>query len=63
MRLTVQFRPINNTLLLPMNYQEVLQGFFYRSIQDLDLAKFLHDVGYVKEKRQFKLFTVVEQIY
>lgn len=57
MRLTVQFRPINNTLLLPMNYQEVLQGFFYRSIQDLDLAKFLHDVGYVKEKRQFKLFT------
>ncbi|KXG09898.1 hypothetical protein AT864_01857 [Anoxybacillus sp. P3H1B] len=57
MRLTIRFRPKDGTLILPINYEEVLQGFLYRSIQDFDLADFLHNVGYTKEKRRFKLFT------
>nr|WP_253693653.1 CRISPR-associated endoribonuclease Cas6 [Weizmannia acidilactici] len=35
----------------------MLQGFLYRSIQDFDLADFLHNIGYPKEKRRFKMFT------
>ncbi|WP_274856813.1 CRISPR-associated endoribonuclease Cas6 [Bacillus methanolicus] len=35
----------------------MLQGFLYRSIQDFELAHFLHNVGYAKEKRRFKMFT------
>jgi CRISPR-associated endoribonuclease Cas6 len=57
MRMTIQFRPKNGALILPINYEEVLQGFLYRSIQDFELAHFLHDVGYTKEKRRFKMFT------
>lgn len=57
MRLTIRFRPKNGTLILPINYEEVLQGFLYRSIQDFELAHFLHNVGYAKEKRRFKMFT------
>lgn len=57
MRLTIRFRPINGTLLLPINYQRELQGFLYRSIHDIELSYFLHNVGYTKEKRRFKMFT------
>jgi CRISPR-associated endoribonuclease Cas6 len=57
MRLTIRFRPKKGTLILPINYEEVLQGFLYRSIQDFELADFLHNVGYTKEKRRFKMFT------
>lgn len=57
MRLTIRFRPNNDYLILPINYEQVLQGFMYRSIQDFELAHFFHDVGYVKGKRRFKLFT------
>jgi CRISPR-associated endoribonuclease Cas6 len=57
MRLRIRFRPKNGTLILPINYEEVLQGFLYRSIQNFELADFLHNVGYTKEKRQFKMFT------
>jgi CRISPR-associated endoribonuclease Cas6 len=57
MRLTIRFRPKNGTFILPINYEEVLQGFLYRSIQDFELAHFLHNIGYAKEKRRFKMFT------
>jgi CRISPR-associated endoribonuclease Cas6 len=56
-RLVIRFRPVNGKLVLPLNYEEVLQGFLYCSIEDIGLAHFLHNVGYRKEKRQFKLFT------
>ena len=57
MRIQLTFRPKKGSLVLPLNYEEIMQGFLYRSIQDMELANFLHDRGVMKEKRQFKLFT------
>lgn len=57
MRLQLTFKPINKNLVLPINYEEILQGFLYRSIQNLQLASFLHDQGFFTGKRNFKLFT------
>ena len=57
MRLTVHFQPENGELILPLNYGEILQGFLYRSIHDLELADFLHNEGFAKDRRKFKLFT------
>jgi len=57
MRLKVEFRASNGALTLPLNYQECLQGLLYRSLGDRDFSAFLHDKGFQKEKRSFKLFT------
>ncbi|WP_048602193.1 CRISPR-associated endoribonuclease Cas6 [Rubeoparvulum massiliense] len=57
MRLKITFRPQHGQLTLPIHYHEIVQGFFYRSIQDFDLAHFLHEIGFVYEKRVYKLFT------
>lgn len=57
MRIQLTLRPLEGNLVLPINYEEILQGLFYRSIQDVDLANFLHNKGFIKDKRQFKLFT------
>ncbi|UOY94249.1 CRISPR-associated endoribonuclease Cas6 [Ectobacillus sp. JY-23] len=56
MRLSVTFRP-QKTLHLPLNYQYVLQGFLYRSLTSPHFADFLHEVGFQKGNRTFKLFT------
>jgi len=42
-------------LILPIQYNQILQGFIYNSI-DQDLANILHDRGYMINKRSFKLF-------
>ena len=39
MRIQLTFRPSQGILVLPINYEEIMQGFLYRSIQDLELAK------------------------
>ncbi|WP_243292092.1 CRISPR-associated endoribonuclease Cas6 [Bacillus sp. FJAT-47783] len=57
MRLKVQFRPINDSLILPLNYQECLQGLLYSSLNDPTFSSFIHDKGFQKGKRSFKLFT------
>ncbi|MFX3623979.1 MAG: CRISPR-associated endoribonuclease Cas6 [Ectobacillus sp.] len=57
MRLTVTFRPVNGVLQLPLNYQYVMQGFLYRSLTEAKFANFLHEVGFQKGNRTFKLFT------
>lgn len=57
MRLTVQFQTIHESLVLPLNYQEYLQGLLYRSLRDPSFSSFLHDKGFQKGKRSFKLFT------
>lgn len=57
MRIQLTFRPSQGKLVLPINYEEIMQGFLYRSIQDLELASFLHNRGFLVDKRQFKLFT------
>jgi len=40
-----------------LNYQQILQGFIYNTLNDRDFAHFLHSKGYSKGNRTFKLFT------
>lgn len=56
MRLNIHIR-LESPLVLPLNYQEVLQGFIYNQIPDKTYSEFLHDHGYLYGKRKFKLFT------
>jgi CRISPR-associated endoribonuclease Cas6 len=42
---------------LPLYYQHLLQGVVYRSLENEQLAAFLHDKGFRQGKRSFKLFT------
>lgn len=56
MRLTVKIQPLNE-LCLPLNYQQVLQGYIYRTLTDCEFAQFLHEKGYISNGRKFKLFT------
>ncbi|MCM3053621.1 CRISPR-associated endoribonuclease Cas6 [Caldibacillus thermoamylovorans] len=58
MRLKVTISFDKNGLALPMNYQQILQGFIYRQLDsDLEFRAFLHENGYKYEKRRFKAFT------
>ncbi|MEI7989326.1 MAG: CRISPR-associated endoribonuclease Cas6 [Chloroflexota bacterium] len=43
-------------LILPIQYNHILQAFIYNSI-DEELASFLHHKGFIVNKRPFKLFT------
>jgi len=43
-------------LLLPVHYNYIIQGFIYKNITD-SLRKFLHNKGFMFEKRSFKMFT------
>jgi CRISPR-associated endoribonuclease Cas6 len=43
-------------IILPSNYNEVLQGFIYRNVEPR-LASALHDQGFISNGRAFKLFT------
>lgn len=56
MHLSLLLRP-HSPLILPLNYQQMLQGFIYRIMQDREFASFLHERGYEYGKRTFKLFT------
>lgn len=57
MRLTITLRGTDGTVSLPLHYQQYLQGLIYQSLSDKAFAHFLHDHGFQKEKRSFKLFT------
>ncbi len=56
MRLKILFRS-SDPLHLPLNYQEILQGFIYSTLSDKNFASFLHDKGFLYGERKFKLFT------
>ncbi len=43
-------------LLLPIHYNYLVQSAIYNSI-DSELAKFLHEKGYIADKRIFKMFS------
>lgn len=57
MRLTLAMKPKNRHVILPLHYQYLLQGFLYRSLKDENFATFLHEIGFQKGKRSYKLFT------
>ncbi|MBB6450971.1 CRISPR-associated endoribonuclease Cas6 [Geomicrobium halophilum] len=56
MRLYVQFK-LSSPLTLPLNYQQILQGFIYNQIDDETFSRFLHEEGYTDGRRIFKMFT------
>jgi len=43
-------------ITLPFSYNYILQSFIYRNL-NIVLSNFLHEKGYLYEKRSFKLFT------
>lgn len=47
---------LEHPLELPSSYNHVLQGALYNWLNDDNYQMFLHDTGYIKENRQFKLF-------
>lgn len=57
MRLTITMGGRERPVTLPLHYQQQLQGLLYHSLQNPKFAHFLHEVGFRKEKRSFKLFT------
>jgi CRISPR-associated endoribonuclease Cas6 len=44
-------------LILPIHYNQVIQGFLYSNLSDKDFRYFLHEQGFKNGKRSFKLFT------
>ncbi|KYC61673.1 MAG: CRISPR-associated endoribonuclease Cas6 [Heyndrickxia faecalis] len=62
MKLIVTFSANDNALKLPLNYQQMLQGFIYRNLLDPDFSRFLHNHGFLNGKRIFKLF-VFSQLF
>jgi len=46
-----------NNLKLPIHYNHIIQGFIYNNIKNRDFREFLHEEGFKKGKRSFKLFT------
>lgn len=56
MRIILTFQPIDDTLTLPIQYNDLLQGMIYHNLEE-SLADWLHNEGVSFEKRRFKLFT------
>ena len=56
MRISFEFG-FNGKLILPLNYNHILQGFIYDNIADKKIGGFLHNEGFTYEKRKYKLFT------
>jgi CRISPR-associated endoribonuclease Cas6 len=57
MRLTIAMSGRDNPVTIPLHYQQQLQGLLYHSLRNPRFSQFLHDEGFRKEKRSFKLFT------
>lgn len=55
MRLVIDFG-FEKDLTLPIHHNHILQGFIY-SLLAPTLRKFLHEEGFLYQKRRFKLFT------
>jgi len=47
----------NGPVQLPIQYNHLVQGFIYQSMDNPLLRKYLHEHGFLFEKRRFKLFT------
>ncbi|HAT88286.1 MAG TPA: CRISPR-associated endoribonuclease Cas6 [Roseburia sp.] len=56
MQLLVHIR-LDQPLILPINYNHILQSVIYRAISIIpDFGDFVHDCGYNREGRQYKMF-------
>lgn len=48
---------LETPISLPLNYNHIVQSIIYRAIGMMpDYAEFLHEEGYSREKRQYKMF-------
>lgn len=56
MRITIELHS-DKELILPIHYNQILQGFLYKNLTDKDYRTFLHDKGYQLGNNNFKLFT------
>ncbi|NPA34527.1 MAG: CRISPR-associated endoribonuclease Cas6 [Chlorobi bacterium] len=56
MRIIITFSPLKDSICLPINHQEIIQGLIYQHL-DPGIAEFLHNEGFAYKKRKFKLFT------
>lgn len=56
MRITIEFDH-DREVILPIHYNQILQGFLYKNLTDKDYRSFLHETGYQLENKRFKLFT------
>ncbi len=60
MRLKIKFRPHpdQEKIIVPIHYQSLLQGIIYHSLdEDPAFQKFVHNRGFINDRRKFKLFT------
>lgn len=44
-------------IMLPLNYNHIVQGFLYNNLSDKEFREFIHTQGYQIENKKFKLFT------
>ncbi|MGI5875572.1 MAG: CRISPR-associated endoribonuclease Cas6 [Dethiobacteria bacterium] len=56
MQLTLFFHS-NGPVYIPVQYNHLVQGLIYHSMENPLLRKYLHEHGFMFEKRSFKLFT------
>lgn len=52
-RLTFEFE---GKMLLPLNYNHIIQASILNWIDDEEYQKYIHDIGYTLEKRNYKLY-------
>lgn len=52
-RLTFEFE---GNMLLPLNYNHIIQASILNWIDDEEYQKYIHDIGYTLEKRNYKLY-------
>jgi len=56
MRLTLSLSPENEVLALPIHYNRLVQGLIYSLLEE-EVAGFIHDTGFTRGRRSFRLFT------
>ncbi|HHX77577.1 MAG TPA: CRISPR-associated endoribonuclease Cas6, partial [Firmicutes bacterium] len=56
MHFFISFKALENDVCLPFHYNHIVQSLIYNSIEP-ELASFLHEKGFVHQKRLFKLFS------
>ncbi|GAB6876613.1 CRISPR-associated endoribonuclease Cas6 [Thermaerobacter litoralis] len=57
MRVIMELRPAAGQLVLPLQYNGLLQGLVYHLMEGTDVAAFLHDQGFTRGARRYKMFT------
>lgn len=56
MRISLVFNS-DKEIILPIQYNHIVQGFLYNSLSDKDYSHFLHHIGYELHNKVFRFFT------